>query len=177
MTTGKAAGLTLGIMGAIALVIAMVPTFRSTLSDWNSNTSPAALEEVQPSPVPAEPAKTAAPRPRAAKSARPAKAASPFASISASEPRLHERLKPVLARGTRMNLAAEGFQSAEQFATIAHAARNTQVPFVLLKHRVLNEGRSLADAIHEARPDMVDPGAEVARARAEARTVLADLAG
>lgn len=175
MTTGKAAGLTLGFVGAIALGMAIGPMFRSTVSDWNPDTSPA-VEEVQPAPPATEPGPTTARRSRAAKSAAPAKAASPFASISVSEPRLHERLKPVLNRGTRMHLAAQGFRSAEQFATIAHAARNTQVPFVLLKHRVLNEGRSLADAIHEARPDMVDPNVEVARARAEARYVLATLA-
>jgi hypothetical protein len=47
------------------------------------------------------------------------------------------------------------------------------VPFVLLKHRVLNEGQTLAEAIHEAKPDL-DAKAEVARARAAAE---ADLEG
>ena len=66
-------------------------------------------------------------------------------TIPVTAPELHARMKPVLARGTKINLAVEGFSDAEQFATIAHAARNTQVPFILLKHRVLTEHRSLAE--------------------------------
>jgi hypothetical protein len=56
--------------------------------------------------------------------------------------------------------------------TVAHAARNSGVPFMVLKHRVLNEKRTLADAIGEAKPD-IDARAEVARARAAARSDLA----
>ena len=59
--------------------------------------------------------------------------------------------------------------------TVAHAARNTSVPFVVLKDRVLNQGKSLADAIHEFKPEL-DAKAEVARARSEARSDL-DIAG
>jgi len=55
--------------------------------------------------------------------------------------------------------------------TVAHAARNTQVPFMVLKHRVLNEGRTLADAIREYKPE-VNAKAEVTRARAAARADL-----
>ena len=58
--------------------------------------------------------------------------------------------------------------------TVAHAARNTSVPFVVLKHRVLNEGQTLAEAIEEFKPNL-DAKAEVARARAEAQADLADL--
>jgi hypothetical protein len=94
----------------------------------------------------------------------------------ASEPRLHARLKPVLNRGARMDVAAEGFRSAEQFATVAHAARNTDVPFMVLKHRVVTEGRTLADAIHEARPE-VDAKTEVARAEAAAKSDIAAVGG
>ena len=52
---------------------------------------------------------------------------------------MQARLKPVLSKGTDVQKAAEGFRDARQFATLAHAARNTQVPFVVLKHHVLNE--------------------------------------
>jgi hypothetical protein len=75
-----------------------------------------------------------------------------------------------------MEVAAEGFESAEQFATVAHAARNTDVPFMVLKHRVLNEGRTLADAIHEAKPDL-DAKAEVDRAQIAARSDVAAITG
>lgn len=96
-------------------------------------------------------------------------------TIPVSAPELHARMKPVLARGTKMPLAVEGFTSAEQFATLAHASKNTQVPFILLKHRVLSEGQSLEEAIRASKPDL-DVKAEAARARAAARSDIASLA-
>jgi hypothetical protein len=66
-------------------------------------------------------------------------------------------------------MASEGFRSAEEFATVAHAARNTNVPFMMLKHRVVTEGQSLEDAIRESKPD-ADAKAEVQRARDAARS-------
>jgi hypothetical protein len=81
-------------------------------------------------------------------------------------------MKPVLARGTKLPVAVEGFTSAEQFATLAHAAKNTQVPFILLKHRVLSEGQSLEQAIRASKPDL-DAKGEVARARMAAKEDLA----
>jgi hypothetical protein len=95
-------------------------------------------------------------------------------TLPVTAPELHDRMKPVLARGTKINLAVEGFSDAAQFATIAHAARNTQVPFILLKHRVLYEHRSLADAIRASKPDL-DAEAEVKRARSAAKSDLAAL--
>ena len=95
-------------------------------------------------------------------------------TIPVSAPELHARMKPVLARGTKLPVAAEGFKDAEQFATLAHAARNTQVPFILLKHRVIAEGQSLEDAIRKSKPSL-DAKSEVARARAAARRDIAAL--
>lgn len=95
-------------------------------------------------------------------------------TIPVTAPELHDRIKPVLARGTKIAMAAEGFRDAEQFATIAHAARNTQLPFILLKHRVLTEGQSLADAIRASKPHL-DVQSEVERARSEAKSDIAAL--
>ena len=95
-------------------------------------------------------------------------------TVAVSSAELHDRLKPLLKSGADMSIASEGFKSAEQFATVAHAAQNTDVPFMLLKHRVLNEGDTLVAAIRESKPD-VDAVAEVDRARAEARADLAQL--
>ena len=75
-----------------------------------------------------------------------------------------------------MAMAADGFRSAEQFATVAHAARNTEVPFMVLKHRVLNEGKSLAQAIRESKP-AIDAANEASQARAQARSDIAAIAG
>ena len=105
---------------------------------------------------------------------RPRVSEAPAATLAASEPDVHRHLKPLLNRGTKMKIASEGFRDAEQFAIVAHAAHNTKVPFMVLKHRVLNEGKSLADAIAESKPD-VDAAAEAKRARAEARQGLAEV--
>ena len=92
--------------------------------------------------------------------------------VSIWEPELRDRVKTVLNPGTQIELAAEDFETPEQFVTVAHAARNTSVPFVLLKHRVLNEGQTLAEAIQELKPEL-DAKAEVERARDAARSDLA----
>jgi hypothetical protein len=88
------------------------------------------------------------------------------------EPELRDRARAVLNRGTRLEIAAEGFGTAEEFLTVAHAAHNTTVPFMVLKHRVLNEGQSLADAIRQSKPE-IDARAQVALARTTARSELA----
>ena len=75
-----------------------------------------------------------------------------------------------------MGVAAEEFDGAEQFAAVAHAARNTNVPFMVLKHRVLNEDKSLEAAIHEFRPDL-NAAVEAERARAEAKSDISSLRG
>jgi hypothetical protein len=84
-------------------------------------------------------------------------------------------VKAVLAPGTRPEIAAADFDSPEQFMTVAHAARNTKVPFVVLKDRVVNRGQPLAEAIRESKPEL-DATAEVKRARAEAQSDL-EIAG
>jgi hypothetical protein len=95
-------------------------------------------------------------------------------TIPVSAPELHARMKPVLARGTKLPIAAEGFSDAAQFAALAHAARNTQVPFILLKHRVLTQGQSLEEAIRASRPDL-DARVEALKAKGEARADILSL--
>ena len=140
--------------------------------------APAATEQAQP-------AADRAPRARVARTAAPAtvKAAdAPVATaanaVRADEPRVQARLKPVLNRGAQMDKAAEGFLTAEEFATVAHAAKNTNVPFMVLKHRVLNEKRpiedSMVDAIREFKPEL-NAKAEVAKARSEAKADLVEI--
>ena len=184
MTVGKAAALTAAFVGAFALGIAVGPSVREMASDRDMRAATNPAETVATTaPVPAATSAPAKARPRATaatkdttapKSATTSTPARPM--LAASEPRLHDRLKPVLNRGARMELAAEGFRSGEEFATVAHAARNTNVPFMVLKHQVLEEGRTLADAIHEAKPD-VDAKAEAARAQAAARSDIAAVVG
>ena len=161
MTTAKTLTLTAGLAGAIALGVWAAPRVMDA-DTRPTETLVAATAE------PAAPATVTRPAPRRAAPVNR------FAALPASTPELHDRIKPVLNRGTRVEIAAEGFKSAEQFATVAYAARNTEVPFMVLKHRVLEEGKTLAAAIRESKPG-VNAAAEVVKARAEARQELSSL--
>lgn len=182
MKTGKTSAAILGLVGGVVLgawIGSELTTSRADAPEPPAVTTAA----VQESPAAAAPAKpkrvTRANRvDRAAASAveAPMPESTPklVMTIPVSAPELHARMKPVLARGTKLPLAAEGFTSAEQFATIAHASRNTQVPFILLKHRVLVERQSLEKAIAASKPDL-DAKSEVQRARQEAKADMAAL--
>ena len=170
MTLGKASALTVAILAAIAFGVWIGPY----VTDRNDEVTPMASIETSPSTVPAraEPSdKLRAPR-TAKPNATPrvATAASPV-PIVLSAPEQRKKLQPVLNRGADLSIASSGFRNAEQFATVAHAARNTNIPFVLLKHRVLNEGKTLAQAIHESKPEL-DAAAEVKAAQTSARRDL-----
>ena len=181
MTFGKASLLAVGFVGAVGLGMAIgmavaertpatVPGFDAYMSAPPSPTGDD-FGTVRRTASSRAAAATAEPAPGAVESSAPA---TPAKSVDASTPELQKRLKPLLNRGTDMTLAADGFRDAHQFATVAHAAHNTQVPFVLLKHRVLTEGKSVAAAIRELKPD-VDANAEAARARDEANADMARL--
>jgi hypothetical protein len=183
MTVGKAAALTAAFVGTFALGVAVGPSMRDMASDRDMRSAAnqgGTVTTTAPAPAataaPAKRARSTAPaRTTTAAKANATTSAPARSTLAASEPRLHDRLKPVLNRGARMDVAADGFRSGEEFATVAHAARNTKVPFMVLKHQVLKEGRSLADAIHEVKPD-VDAKAEAAKARAAARSDIAAVA-
>jgi hypothetical protein len=178
MTKGNKIALTLSMVGALGLGVWIGNEMagRSIASD-KQEAAPVAAAAPAPAPAPAK-------QPRAVRTTRhPAAEAATTAttattpensgaaegsSVAVSSPDLHARLRSVLNRGANLNIAAEGFRDGVQFATLAHAARNTAVPFMLLKHRVLVEGKSLADAIHESKPDL-DANGEAERARNEAR--------
>jgi hypothetical protein len=182
MKTAKSSAATLGLVGGLALGV------------WFGSEMLQNRQEMTPEPAAvtttvAEPAAKAAPAKakrvtRATRRAAtvPAAVAAPASedaprlvmTIPVSAPELHARIKPVLARGTKLPLAVEGFSDAEQFAALAHASRNTQVPFILLKHRVLNEGQSLEDAIRASKPD-IDARVEALKAKGEARADILSL--
>jgi hypothetical protein len=192
----KTSAATLGLVGGLALGV----WIGSEMTSGREAATPGpavvatqtAEESAAPAPPPAKPKRvTSVARTRAAAAAKaPAGVPTTRASrrgvvasgsaprlvmtIPVSAPELHARMKPVLARGTKLPLAAEGFSSAEQFAALAHASRNTQVPFILLKHRVLSEGQSLEEAIAASKPEL-DARDEAARARSAARSDIAAL--
>jgi hypothetical protein len=162
VTTAKTLAITAGVAGAIALGVWAVPRIA------NERDAAPAAAATETSPAPAPEPRAEAPRVARRAPARPA--------VAVDAPELHARLKPVLNRGTKMDLADDGFSSAEQFATIAHASKNTGVPFVVLKHRVLEQRKSLTAAIRESKPDL-NAAAEVRRARAAARDDISAIAG
>ena len=165
MTFGKGAALAIALVGAMALGVWVGPYLTSHRAIATLTHSADRTEASQPA------TRT---RPAASAARVTTRATTPAIAPSATD--LQEQLKPLLNKGADMSIAAEGFRNAEQFAAVAHAARNTEVPFVLLKHRVLDEGKTLAAAIHESKPD-VNAEVEATRAQAEARSDLAKLAG
>jgi hypothetical protein len=166
MTFAKMTALSLGFVGAFALGVWTGPHIVQRSADATVAADDASV--IWGSGLPPETA--------ADSTATNTRAAATTARVDAAAPDLQAKLKPVLNRGANMALAAEGFRSAEQFATVAHAARNTQVPFVLLKHRVINEGKSVAEAIRESKP-AVNAAVEANLARAQARSDIAQIAG
>jgi hypothetical protein len=83
-------------------------------------------------------------------------------------PSVARRLMPLLDRNLPMADAAQGFADPVMFAAVVHAADNLNVPFTLLKKRVLAGGTSLLDAIRAVKPN-VDAGSEAMRAYGQAR--------
>ena len=173
MTMGKMTALAFGLVGGFALGVWTGPHLmqRPDRDESAVHQTVAVPEAEHPRDVILE-AKQA----RAARAAAARAAAARTAHVNVDAPALQQRLKPVLNRGANMAVAADGFRSAEQFATVAHAARNTEVPFMVLKHRVLNEGKSLAQAIRESKP-AIDAANEASQARAQARSDIAAIAG
>jgi hypothetical protein len=165
MTMGKASALTAGFIVAFGLGVWSGPHLMpSRIADSKTLDEIAtpfsgkrtASEAVIPSASPDRTAK-----------AEPA----PLPKVDVNAPALHRELKPLLKHGADMTKAADGFNNAEQFAMVAYASHNTGVPFVVLKHRVLDEGRTLTSAIRESQP-AADATSEVQRARAEARSTI-----
>ena len=171
MTFGKAAGITLGFIGAFGLGVAVGPSMIDR--DHQTAASPAAQvsDESNVKAAPAE--RPSGATRKTAATFRPPKEAVIVAPATHSE--LQKRLKPVFNRGVDMTKAADGFRNGEEFATVAHAARNTNVPFMVLKHRVLEQQMSLDAAIQASQPT-VDVDAEVAKAKAQAKSDLAEIA-
>ena len=153
----KTSMMALGMAGAFALGLAVGPQL-----DANRIAGPV-------------PTATAAPTARSettVKTAGPASAPLLERVLAATAQPVQQHVKRLLNDGADVHLAAAGFSNARELMTVAHAARNTEIPFILLKHRVLDEGMSLARAIRASKPEL-NEDAEVNRARADAKADLA----
>jgi hypothetical protein len=166
MTFGRWLAFAVCLVAAMAVGIWVSPYIRGDQSATAVQTVGEPAQSAETSQTAKQPVRSA--RPRAADTAN-------ATNISLSAPELHAQLKPLLNKGADMNVAAQDFRDAEQFATVAHAARNTEIPFMVLKHRVVTERKPLATAIRELQPN-VDAAAQARRAQAEAQADLAALA-
>lgn len=155
----------LGMVGAFALGLVVGPHFHAPDPSMTP-AAPAIVSAPEPDPTPA-PVKAA--RPKAARESVRAERLP-----STTSPAVQRNVIGLLNRGANPAMAADGFADSRELITVAHAARNTDIPFVLLKHRVLEQKMTLAAAINASRPDL-DETAEANRARAEARADLAQL--
>jgi hypothetical protein len=174
MTYGRASALALSLLGAVALGVWIGPhvTKRDATTETNI-TQPQETQVKQLPPAATDVSRTAKPRATARREIKPSATSAP--GVISFSPEVQKRMQPLLNKGADMTLASDGFRSAEQFATVAHAARNTEIPFMVLKHRVLTEKQTLAAAIRTAKPEL-DASSEASRAREQAKADFADAA-
>ena len=161
MTTGNATVLCLGFVSAFSLGMWLGPHITG-----DPEAVPVAAVQPAPETVASPDARPSAAKTVAAASDRAVPA------VPATSADLQKRLKAVLNEGMNLSIAAKGFRNGEEFAAVAHASRNLGVPFMVLKHRVLEEHKSLAAAIRELKPD-ADAVKEAGRARIMARADVA----
>ena len=176
MKVAKVSAMALMLAGAVGFGMWMGP--HVTKHSQLGNESPPATQGAASVAEANHTVPTPGPRPQVRRvSPRRAKPANVVpVTVSASAPQLQERLKPLLNKGANMDIASQEFKDGEQFATVAHAARNTEIPFMVLKHRVVDEGKTLADVIREIKPEL-DAKSEAARARREAKSDVAAIKG
>lgn len=180
MTFEKVSALALGFVGAVALGVWIGPHILphgATVTDTTASVTQAPAAPVDSAPRRAPASKRSPTKPStAATTSTPTLPGETQRIVPTAAPALHDRLKPLLNKGASMGVASEDFGDAQQFAAVAHAARNTEVPFMVLKHRVVDEGKTLEAAIHELKPALNAP-VEADRARAEAKADIAALEG
>src|SRR5262245_1643230 len=123
----------IGMVGAFALGMIVGPQINAQGDD-----APAAVVTAAPDAPVVTPEPVATVRPAASRLER---------VPPASAPAVKQQVKRLLNTGADVSMAAEGFGNARELMTVAYAARNTDIPFVLLKHRVLKQRMSLASAI------------------------------
>lgn len=90
---------------------------------------------------------------------------------------LEQKAKGLLNAGADVDIAVQGFQSPQEFMATAYASKNLNVPFMLLKDKVVTQKMTLARAITASSRYSVNAPFEAARAESEARADLARKTG
>ena len=181
MSFAKGIALVLGFVGAVALGVWIGPhvTHRVAVADATApQASVARVDQDVPAPavkhVPSSRRAAARDKKTGETVAKGRSIGATPRAISVIAPALHDRLRPLLNKGANMDRASEDFGDAEQFAAVAHAARNTDIPFMVLKHRTVYEEKSLEAAIQELKPDM-NAAVEARRAYTQAKSDISAL--
>ena len=154
----KTSVMVLGMAGAFALGLAVGPQL-------DANRLPARKPVAAPAAPPVATVKVV-------NTATPPAAPRLERVLPATAKTVQRQVQGLLNEGADVRVAAAGFPNARELRMVAHAARNTEIPFILLKHRVLEERMSLGRAIRESKPELNEV-AEVNRARAAAKADLA----
>jgi hypothetical protein len=92
-------------------------------------------------------------------------------SVLPKNQQLVTRLQGLLPPGTDMVNASTGWKNQGQFVAAVHVSNNLGIPFADLKTRMVMQGQSLGEAIHQLRPG-VDSEVEARRASEQARIDL-----
>jgi hypothetical protein len=176
MNLAKVSALVVTLAGAFSLGVWIGPrlTERGDVIEQASPVAQAAApvtetKQAVPAPSPQLSRRRTSPMRAASSGVTPVK-------VWAGGAELQQRLKPLLNKGANMDIASQDFEDGEQFAMVAHAARNTEIPFVVLKHCVVDDGKGLSEAIREFKPSL-DASAEAKRAREEAKSDVAAIEG
>lgn len=164
----KASMLVLAIGGAFALGVWTGPYVTDSVSDRASRNEMATpVVQMDQAPIAEE-----APRPTRVTRTVARPEANPFEPVvTPTAPSVQRIAGAVLNEGTDVGMAADGFNDATLFVSTAYAAKNTGIPFMVLKHRMLKEGRTLSEAIRMSKPEL-DAVVEMERARTKARSVI-----
>jgi hypothetical protein len=86
--------------------------------------------------------------------------------------KLAERLEGRLPQGTDLMEAAEGFRNLGQFVAAVNVSSNLGVEFERLKVAMVDDGKSLGQAIQLAKTDVENPTVVAQRAETEAATLI-----
>jgi hypothetical protein len=86
--------------------------------------------------------------------------------------KLAERLEGRMPKGVDLMEAAEGFKNLGQFVAAVNVSSNLRLDFDKLKTAMVDDGRSLGQAIQYVKSDVENPTLVAQRAESEAQTLI-----
>jgi hypothetical protein len=86
--------------------------------------------------------------------------------------KLAERLEGRLPKGADLMEAADGFKNLGQFVAAVNVSTNLGLDFEKLKTAMVDDGKSLGQAIQFVKTDVENPTTVAQRAEAEAQTLI-----